>query len=323
MFGVAKTARGIELMDPISHILVGAAVARSFRAPRLHCWILAGLAELPDIDIFFGPWGLQNPTFFHRSFTHSFVIAGVMGLVVWKISQRYDAWASRWALLVYLLAVWSHVLTDLMTSYGTPVLWPFYTSNFALDWLSNLSLGPLLILGAGLVLSRYSRWGIRWAMPFTWVIFSVFLCFSAVLRGEAAGLIKSGEPVHALPDLINPLKWRLIVENERSKEYRLYTGWPLSGDVRALGIYSMPPDSEWIKKSLEDPHVRLFLKHNRWPLARVVPRKDGTSVEWGNLLFFWRGQVRGKLVVDMNSQAQVLGTRRVFEVWSGNSGASE
>ena len=302
-------------MDPLSHVLVGAAVAKSFRAPRAHFWALALIAEWPDLDVFFPLLGFGSLPFVHRSWTHSISMSAPVALATWGLLERWRPWHPAKSAAAYVLAAWSHVLFDWMTSYGTPLLWPFYSGHFSLDWLSNLSLGPLFIVGMGLAVSRYANSHRVRIMSFTWLALAIFLEASSLLQAQAAKLLEGNGVVHALPDAINPLEWRLIAEDLPLRRYRLYVGWPLSHRLMSAGVYDMPSDSSWVRGSLADPQVRTFLKSNRWPLARAIIRPHGVSVEWGNLLFFWGGRVRGKLVVDMDTQARVVSTRRVFEPW--------
>jgi peptidoglycan/xylan/chitin deacetylase (PgdA/CDA1 family)/membrane-bound metal-dependent hydrolase YbcI (DUF457 family) len=302
-------------MDPVTHVLVGAALAKSYRAPRFHFWMLAALAELPDFDVFFGWFGFHGLLSMHRSWTHSFLAAGLAGCAAWVLLRKIGPWEGFRGLAAYLTVSASHVLCDWMTSYGTPVFWPFSSANFSLDWVSNLSLGPLTVLAGGLLLSKIWREKGRWILPATWVVLGLFIAASVILHAEALGFAKAGDHAFATPDLVNPLYWRVIDADDSLKEYKVFKVRPLSKRVEALGAYPMPAESPWIQASLSSPRVRLFLRNDRWPVAKVIPFEGGAEVDWGNLLFFWAGRLRGKLVVDLDAQGHVTSTRRLREVW--------
>lgn len=300
-------------MDPVSHILSGAALAKSFRAPRRDFWVMAVLAELPDIDVFFGFLGLKGPVFFHRSWTHSFFAAFLFGMTAWVLFGRdSDGFCRRTA---YLSVCAAHVLGDWMTSYGTPLLWPLTLRNFSLDWISNLSLVPLAVLAGGLFLAKVWKLHERLIFSSIWVTLAMFIVGSIGLQARAEALVKNDRPVWALPDLLNPLSWRVISRNSSLREYHAFMANPLSGSLRVLGAYPMPPESPWVEASLKNPRVQLFLKHNRWPVAKLIPRANGATVEWGNLLFFWGNHLRGKLIVDLDASGSVISVHREFEPW--------
>jgi hypothetical protein len=215
----------------------------------------------------------------------------------------------------YFLAAEAHIVCDWMTSFGTPLLWPFSSSNFSLDWVSNLSLGPLLILAAGLfAIKVWRRKGDR-LIPLLWATLGMFLVFSVVLHSRALAYARPGDKASALPDLINPLRWRVIDEDRSAGVYQVYSVRPLFGESLFLGAYPLPSNSPWIAASRSDARVQRFLRNDRWPVAWVVPHEKGATVEWGNLLFFWSGRLRGKLVVELDENGHVVSATHNRGVW--------
>lgn len=142
-------------MDPISTGLGGALLARALPseanaprpegsglgAPRL--WTTTTLtvtvaSVLPDIDIFFQIFSAEQMAGFtsHRAFTHSYLGAVVMAplaaLAMGRI--RRDLGFARLTLLALMGFLW-HIFTDLCTSWGTIVYWPFSRERVVWDIL--------------------------------------------------------------------------------------------------------------------------------------------------------------------------------------------
>lgn len=144
-------------MDPISTGLGGALLARALPAKARdpapasgptqdsarRLWTAATLtvtvaSVLPDIDIFFQLFestplaGLTS----HRAFTHSYLGAVVMApLVALAVGRwRRELSFARLTLLALVGFLW-HIFTDLCTSWGTIVYWPFDHTRVAWDIL--------------------------------------------------------------------------------------------------------------------------------------------------------------------------------------------
>ena len=126
-------------MDPITHGLAGALIAEAGFSQKLggrSRYLLAGAAMFPDIDIIYRIEGLPTYIANHRALTHSFIglifSGAILGAVFGKLDEerRYIPWiAACW------VALFSHQILDLITSYGTVVLYPFSKTRFYFDWV--------------------------------------------------------------------------------------------------------------------------------------------------------------------------------------------
>lgn len=303
-------------MDPVSHSLIGAAVGRSFGLRRAQILALAVLAELPDADIVFSLMGIEIPAFYHRSWTHSILGCLVLGASAWPLLGSRVFGSVRPPLAAPILAAVSHAFGDLITSYGTPLLWPFRTGTLSLDWIGNLSWIPPLLLGGGLALSGIARVK-RGVLIATWAAFFLFVGGSALLHRQALAMAPDLGDTDAVPHLIRPGRWRVIIRDEVGGVYRLYEARPWEGKLDRGATYPLPEESSWVQESRSLPRVQLFLKHNRWPLARVERgRGGGVEVIWGNLLFFRQGEVHGRLVVSYDGLGELAGITRNGEPWA-------
>lgn len=144
-------------MEPVTHILTGACLARTGfnRRAAYTTLAMAVAAEFPDIDTL---WSLRGPVEgfqHHRGITHTFlglpfeaalVVAAIYGLHRWRQarSQRVSGGSSssrkpltaapvRWGLLYLftLLALLSHLLLDYTNNYGIRPFFPFNSHWYA------------------------------------------------------------------------------------------------------------------------------------------------------------------------------------------------
>lgn len=88
-------------------------------------FLIAFLANLPDIDVIFGLLFHGNGSVFHRGLTHSVLFALAAGILSarawkwWSKVPRFGFWAG-------FLAVFSHITADIMfTKSGVSLFWPF------------------------------------------------------------------------------------------------------------------------------------------------------------------------------------------------------
>lgn len=131
-------------MEPVTHLLTGASLARAGLNRRTAYATLAMTlaAEAPDLDML---WKLRGPVAefeHHRGLTHTFIGAPVIALIVvlfcWGFHKLRrgeppirPVW---WRLWVYaLLAALSHILLDFTNSYGIRPFAPFHWAWYSWD----------------------------------------------------------------------------------------------------------------------------------------------------------------------------------------------
>jgi inner membrane protein len=151
-------------MEPVTHILTGACLARTGLNRRAAYTTLAMAvgAELPDIDTvssFAGPIaGFEH----HRGITHTFVALPFEAALVVLAIYAFHRWRQRrgkpataapvnWPLLFgfTLLALLSHLLLDFTNNYGIRPFFPFNTHWYAASIVFIFDpLMFLLLLGA-------------------------------------------------------------------------------------------------------------------------------------------------------------------------------
>lgn len=145
-------------MDPLSHVLLGAATGQAIGRGRWRIAALAGAAGalLPDADVLIASG--SDPLLaleYHRQFTHSIVAAPVGALIVaallWLLLRRRAEPAHLYwpALAGYVSAL----LLDACTSYGTQLLWPFTDARFAASIVAVIDPVVTLVLLVGVLLA--------------------------------------------------------------------------------------------------------------------------------------------------------------------------
>lgn len=222
-------------MDPLTHTLTGLALSRA----GLNRWtahatpLLLLAANAPDIDIVAYAAGPATYLHYHRNLTHALVaiplLALLLVLVVRLFARKPFHW--KWAYLVSLLGVASHPLLDWTNIYGVRWFLPFSGEWVRADIFSLVDIwiwAVLLLAALAPALAKLvsSEIGARPGSGRGWAIFA--LSFMAlygggryVLHERAVAVLDARmydgmTPVRvaALPDTVNPFRWRGLVETE-------------------------------------------------------------------------------------------------------------
>jgi len=206
-------------MDPLTHAISGAALARAFpkqHLPATQVFLLILVSMAPDLDIVLRSWSDVLYLNHHRGLTHSLLM---LPLWLWLIASLLKR-KSHTMLPPYLigLALLMHIILDLITTFGTMILAPLS------DWRASLDLvfiiDPLfsacllipLLLSLIPCLRGFSR-------PLGIVSLALMFSYLALTyhyQQQAIALAKSAQPnassYHALPLAFSPLNWQLIAQ---------------------------------------------------------------------------------------------------------------
>ena len=296
-------------MDNLTHTLTGLMMARAGLAKpgqRGGALMIMLAANAPDIDVLWSglPGGLR---YFesHRSFTHSLVFAPLVALAP-LLAARLIARASItwWAYFGCFVGVLSHLALDLTNVYGVRLLLPFSSRWFRLDITNVIDPWILLILLvalaapalAGLVSSEIA--GRKAASPkYAWAWFALIALisydgFRLAAHQRAIGVMSSRlygslQPPRftALPDGIDPLRWRGIVQTE---EFVLTTNMLLTEeyDPNVFSRVDYPTkNSAAIDAAKTTEPFRVMQKFDQLPFWKVSPAGDAVLVELIDLRF--------------------------------------
>lgn len=164
----------LNAMDPITHFMTGACLARAgFNRKAAYATLAMTLAaEAPDLDVL---WLIKGPVAaleHHRGWTHAFiglppeaaVVVGVVWLIhLWRLrrarAKNTPSWKAstvapiRWPRLYLfsLIALLSHILLDWTNNYGVRPFFPFNPRWYSGSIVSVIEPAMFVLLLVGLV----------------------------------------------------------------------------------------------------------------------------------------------------------------------------
>ncbi len=215
-------------MDFVTQVTLGAAVGQAAMHRDLGnkaiLWGMLGGA-LPDLDVLFNP--LLDPVTqltWHRGISHGLLLVVVLApLLGWLIARvhRGRITFEKSALFVFL-ALGTHILIDLFTTYGTQVFAPFsdhqvsFNTLFIIDPLYTLPLLFFLLLSLlpGEVRARLFRNAIGIILSSAYVIVALLFKFSTLTAFERE-IERQHIPVQRVmttPTAFNTVLWRCVAE---------------------------------------------------------------------------------------------------------------
>lgn len=212
-------------MDPITHAVVGAAIAVLIGEPAslsnpafISC--ISG-AVIPDSDIIMQIKGHYKYLKSHRGISHSipmlFLYSGLITAALWLI---FGGILSTKVFAYALIGCFSHILLDITNSYGAKIFWPLYNKKITTDLL--LIYDPMLIIMSIIILVPGLRVFINPA--FVILMFVSYLLLRYTMKLKAIQLIYhnlSGRydigAMRVLPSMVGFIRWHYIVMNEKEK----------------------------------------------------------------------------------------------------------
>lgn len=159
------------LMDPLTQGLLGASFGQALygRALGRRALVWGGVVAMtPDLDVVMRAAGPMGEWLWHRGPTHALWVGPVVGplagflLWSWKGGRLRD-WVG-----VAVVALFTHPLLDLFTTYGTQLLAPFSRHRFGLDSIAIIDPLYSLVLAAALVVGVRRGTGTRAARAAAW-----------------------------------------------------------------------------------------------------------------------------------------------------------
>ncbi|MGE4652399.1 MAG: metal-dependent hydrolase [Myxococcota bacterium] len=304
-------------MDSATQALLGAVVGQAGFSHKLGrralVWgAIGGL--LPDLDVFaglatepFGEW------VHHRGTTHALwfgpVLGPPLGWLVWRHYARKNgqntrgspgdpALRSAWMGLM-TLALFTHPLIDIFTTYGTQLFAPFSRQRFALNSVGIIDPIYSGLLVAGLL----AGWWMRrrparvraaafTALALSWgyLFYGWWLNENARLdlQQQLASVGHADAPVNVYPTLLQPYLRRSVARVGEEIWVGLHT--PLGGGQTAWERFRPTPPGPLVRRVEESEGGRIF----QWfamgeTVARVRRFPGGTSVEIDDLRYGFPG----------------------------------
>src|ERR1700732_4590082 len=182
-------------MDTITHGIAGALMSkalfngddlfasRPINRQRIVTWSIMLGAIFPDSDVFRDIFSHNDLLVisWHRSITHSLLCLPVFALLLaaltrWFASRRkWDAPSFAALTGIYAIGILSHILLDLVTSFGTMIWSPLKWSRPAWDliFIIDFSLSAILLVPQILAWVYSSREGLQLRAIASWLMFGI------------------------------------------------------------------------------------------------------------------------------------------------------
>ncbi len=194
-----------------------------------------------------------------------------------------------------------HQLSDLLTPWPIPLLWPFSNRTYSLDLVNFLDpLLLVLLLISFLATRRWPAMGLP-VIALTLLIAASYLGFRFYGQQTAINLAKERNPAGkfaALPHGLSLVSWDVIGKN--GVDYSYSVADPLKKELRNNQVIRSSNDQEVLERSKGSSIVQAFLKRARFPFMLVSTDENRIVVEWRDVhLSFTGGALKGvKVVID-------------------------
>ena len=310
-------------MEPVTHILTGAVIARTGfnRRAAYATAAMAIAAYFPDIDVIpgylFGPVvGFQH----HRGITHSFIgvpfEAAILTLCFYSAHRLRKRPATKappnwlWLFAGTLVALLSHLLLDWTNNYGLRPFAPFnhrwYAGSFVfifepvlfLILLGSLLMPPLFSLINSEVGVRKKLFpGRGWAIAGLIGVAALYL-FRYNEHEKAIKVARLNAPADATrffasPYPINPFHWHVIADSPASYELlSVNTRTGLADPPDPSDTLVKPPDTPAIDAAKRTQLGSVYLDWSSWPVVYEAPDNADpnhplTAVTFADARFFY------------------------------------
>lgn len=224
-------------MDTLTHALSGALIARATAREhrredvlplgrRVSVGFLA--AAFPDLDVVTSYLSPLSYLYHHRGVTHSIIMLPLWALLLAVIFAALWRFRPGWRAYFGIAAIGiaTHILGDLITSFGTMIFAPFSDARCALSATFIIDLWFTGIILAGLLASVFWR---RTRLPavaaaavlVSYVAFQVVMQQQAVDFGEQYAKRNGIEAtsITAVPRPVSPLNWTVVVADDQRYHY--------------------------------------------------------------------------------------------------------
>lgn len=186
-------------MDTVTHGLTGLLISRALpgeiRSREAAVASVAG-AILPDADQVATLLGGEMYVRMHRGFSHSFLCVTLTSLAVALLIHRFGKWKDlRKIYLLVLAGQFSHILLDLLNSYGTQIFQPFSDARVSFDILFVVDLLFTGIVAAGILLARGRPAPARMAMG----ALALYVAAATGLHLRAESAVRQAAQSHGVP----------------------------------------------------------------------------------------------------------------------------
>lgn len=278
-------------MDNVSHSLAGWALSRGAGPARPAGTTLALIlaSNLPDLDFLLYARGSSEYLLWHRGVTHSVVglalLPPILAAGLWIGYARRTGFG--WFLLLAFVGVGLHIIYDVVTPWGTMLLFPFEATRFALDWLFIVDpvtwAAPIVALAVSWRRPGRSRAAVAGFLG----ALLLYGAAAGILHDRAAAAVRRAEAdvghstaeVHVVPRFAAPARWNGFAIAPRGTPEPRIAAYELTLDrVRLVGRLDRGFEGRWVRRALANPDGQAYLWWARVPMARTRVSDDEVEV---------------------------------------------
>jgi len=241
-------------MDSITQATLGAAIGQALLGKKIGgkaAVLSAIVATIPDLDVVLLPlYDSLERISIHRGFSHSilFSILGALLLTYILTRIKWTKHLSVKRLFIFnWLALFTHILLDAFTAYGTQVFLPFSDNRVSFDSINIVDPVYTIPLLIGLVITVYHQSkNKKWsrANHIGLVVSSVYLLFTLVNKEFVSNAIQSDlmashityDEMKTIPVGVGSINWYGVAKNKDT----LYIGKYSRFKNEAVDFHSFP-----------------------------------------------------------------------------------
>jgi inner membrane protein len=289
-------------MDSLTHIVLGAAIGEAVLGKKIgrKAMLWGALADtIPDFDVFASPCVTQaQQLLIHRGITHSFFFVLLMSpLLGWLFSKLFKKSEVSWKSWTWLffLGMFTHVLLDSLTAYGTGWFEPFsdYRVSFNTIFVADpfYTLPFLTCVLVALIAKNGSQKRVQWNKAGLWIS-GMYLIFTIVNKWHVHDVMKTSfdkkneiaDNFITTPTPLNNFLWMAYSHDSLGAWIGYYSVFDKSNDVE---YHRVNRNDSLLKPFASDESV-LLLK--RFSQGHYVISQEDTTVYFNDIRF---GQMAG------------------------------
>lgn len=265
-------------MDSLTHIVLGAAIGEAVLGKKIgrKAMLWGALADtIPDFDVFASCCtSPAQQLLVHRGITHSFffilIMAPLLGWLWSKWFKKSEVPMKSWALL-FFLGMFTHVLLDSLTSYGTGWFEPFsaYRVSFNTIFVADpfYTLPFLICLIIALIAKNGTPRRVKWNKIGLWIS-SLYLVFTIINKWHVHGIMKSSFDAKKLqaddfvstPTPLNNFLWMAYSHDSKGTWIGYYSVFDKNDDV---DFYRVDRNDSLLNPFEGDPSLKILKQFSK------------------------------------------------------------
>lgn len=269
-------------MDSLSQIVLGAATFALIKDKEIGKKALlygAILGTIPDLDVLINPYfNAIEQLSIHRAFSHSIFFAFLLSLLTAKwFSYKYKTSYKSWFLASFL-ALFTHPLLDLCTTYGTRIFYPLSKSFYSFDnvfvidplytiWLLIACIALLFMKKDNLKRQSVIVWSLSLSTGYLFLGLCANFYATQNFKAELKRQNITFEKIKVVPTPFNIILWQSIV---KTKDGLYFADYSLLDSKSTIDFHYEKNDVAFINSKKEIKELTPFFNFTEgYELAKL------------------------------------------------------